>query len=296
MYDNSRNLLDSKDVTINITQRTTQPNTMKTVLFIGDSLTFYQRIPDEFVRILTSNDTQSVIHDTISIYNVVKLAGRGWGNIQLIGTQKANYMGWVAQQYHEGMSGWAWANFNGSASPFYFGGHLDFNQYLTTHGFPNPDIIFIGLGWNDQKYVTEVSPGVFDVSNPISSARTFLSALTAQLPNTKIRLWTENVPGIHGGIGNHPYGAVEWADEHKNKLIQFAIAEGYKQLIKEFQNVGLVWSTAQIDSENSLQETNAPFNGRINDTEIRGKDYVHPADAGFFQIVDSLIADFVSLI
>lgn len=51
-----------------------------------------------------------------------------------------------------------------------------------------------------------------------------------------------------------------------------------------------------IDSENSLQETTAGINTRINNTEVLGKDYVHPADAGFFQIADTLISDFVSLI
>lgn len=296
LYDNSRNLLDEKVVKFNVVQRTTQPTTMQTVLFIGDSLTFYNRITDEFYRVLTSNDARTTTPDTLSIYDVVKFAGRNWGNVQLIGTQKQDYLGWVGQTYNEGYSGWDWSNFLKSGSPFFIGGALNFNAYLTNNGFTTPNVIYIGLGWNDQKYVTETSPGVFDVSVVMGNARTFLTALTTQLPNTKVRLWTENVPGTRGGIGNHPYGAVEWADEQRAKLIQIAIAEGYKELIKDFPTVGIVWSTAMIDSENSLQETTAGINTRINNTEVLGKDYVHPADAGFFQIADTLISDFVSLI
>ena len=296
LYDNSRNLLDEKVVKFNVVQRTTQPTTMQTVLFIGDSLTFYNRITDEFYRVLTSNDARTTTPDTLSIYDVVKFAGRNWGNVQLIGTQKQNYLGWVGQTYNEGYSGWDWSNFLKSGSPFFIGGALNFNAYLTNNGFTTPNVIYIGLGWNDQKYVTETSPGVFDVSVVMGNARTFLTALTTQLPNTKVRLWTENVPGTRGGIGNHPYGAVEWADEQRAKLIQIAIAEGYRDLIKDFPTVGIVWSTAMIDSENSLQETTAGINTRINNTEVLGKDYVHPADAGFFQIADTLISDFVSLI
>lgn len=296
LYDNSRNLLDEKVVKFNVVQRTTQPTTMQTVLFIGDSLTFYNRITDEFYRVLTSNDARTTTPDTLSIYDVVKFAGRNWGNVQLIGTQKQDYLGWVGQTYNEGYSGWDWSNFLKSGSPFFIGGALNFNAYLTNNGFTTPNVIYIGLGWNDQKYVTETSPGVFDVSVVMGNARTFLTALTTQLPNTKVRLWTGNVPGTRGGIGNHPYGAVEWADEQRAKLIQIAIAEGYKELIKDFPTVGIVWSTAMIDSENSLQETNAGINTRINNIEVLGKDYVHPADAGFFQIADTIISDFVSLI
>lgn len=296
LYDNSRNLLDSKEVTINVVNKTTKPTTAKTVLFIGDSLTFYNRITDEFYRSLCSNEARVTVQDTLSIYEAIRYAGRGWDNITLIGTQKQNYRGWVGQTYNEGYSGWAWDNFNTVGSPFYINGALDFNAYLTNNGFATPDVIYIGLGWNDQKYVTENSDGTWNISAVMAQARIFLTALTTQLPTTKVRLWTENVPGVRGGIGNHPYGSVEWADEQRTKLIQLAIAEGYKELITEFPTVGLVWATAQIDSEYSLQEGRSNVNPRTNFQEVIGLDYVHPADTGFFQIADALISDFVSLV
>lgn len=295
LYDNSRKLLDEQVVEFVTYSRQSQPSTMKTILFIGDSLTFYNRLTDEFVRVLTSNDSRNVVKDTLSIYDVVKFGGRGWGNIQLIGTQKQNYKGWTGVTYHEGYSGWSWRNFTQIGSPFVYDGNININRYLSENGFATPDIVYIGLGWNDQKYISEVD-GTFGVSAIMADAEKFLDDLSAQLPSSKIRLWTENVPGIYGGIGNHPYGASEAADEQKMKLIQLTIADGYLELVKKYHNVEVVWATAFIDSENALQETTAAINTRINKTEVVGVDYVHPADSGFFQIADVIISDFVSLL
>lgn len=295
LYDNNQNLLDTKQVILE-TVASTIPSSMTTVLFIGDSLTYYNRITDEFYRIMTSSDSDSTVKDTISIYNVFKPAGRKSGNVQLIGTQKLNYKGWTGQTYHEGRSGWGWGNFIKSGSPFYINGALNFNTYLTNKGYNTPDVIYIGLGWNDTRNIPIDDTGTIDTSTAYTQAKTFLTALTTQLPNAKVRLWTQNVPGTRGGIGNHVYGATSWTDEHRTKLMQLAIAEMYKTLAAEFTNVEVVWSIAMIDSEYALQEGNSDINYRIVDDEVLGIDYVHPADSGFFQIADAIVSDFMHCI
>lgn len=293
LFDNNRVLLDTKTVLIVAVNRTTQPDSMKTVLFIGNSLTYYNRLSDEFYRVLTSSDVESTVADTISIYNTIKFAGRGWGNIQLIGTQKNNWLGWTGLTYHEGRSGWAWSNFIGASSPFYYSGALNFAHYLSANGFTQPDIVYVGLGWND---TTIIIGETYDVSTIIANARTFLTAMRAAWPTTKIRLWTENVPGVHGGIGAHVYGSTEWVDEQRLKKQMLILSEAYKVFETEITDCRIVQSTAQIDSEYALQELTVNVNSRIAFTETRGKDYVHPADAGFFQIADSIIADFCNSI
>lgn len=295
LYDTNHNLLDSKDVVVEIVAPTIPSNTT-TVLFIGDSLTYYNRITDEFYRIMTSSDSESTVKDTVSIYNLYKPAGRKSTNVKLIGTQKKNYKGWTGQTYHEGRSGWDWIDFITSGSPFYIGGSLNFTKYLSNNNYDTPNVIYIGLGWNDTRNIPITDDGVIDTSQVYNSAKTFLTALTSQLPNAKIRLWTQNVPGVKGGIGNHVYGATSWSDEHRLKLMQLSIAEMYKTLAKEFKNVDIVWSTAMIDSEYALQESNSDINYRIVDDEILGVDYVHPADAGFFQIADTIVSDFMHCI
>lgn len=298
LYDNAQNLLDTKTVELNIVSSTT-PTTNTTVLFIGDSLVYYNRIPDEFYRIMTSSDSATTIKDTISIYNVFKPAGRKSSNINLIGTQKIAYKGWTPTTYHEGRSGWQWKNFNSASSPFYNSStkSLDFKNYCSKNGFNIPDVIYIGLGWNDTKNIpiSDIDLTV-DVSIIENNARTFLTALSSQLPDCKIRIWTQNVPGTRGGIGNHVYGAVAWSDEHRLKIWMQSMAEMYVKLAKEFPNVEVVWSTCMIDSEYSLQESNTKINYRITDTEVLGIDYVHPADSGMFQIADAIVSDFMHCI
>ena len=291
LYDNNHNLLDTKTVTLKVVAPSL-PAEQTTVLFIGDSLTYYNRISDEFNRIMTSTNGATTQKDTISIYNCFMPAGRKSDKISIIGTQKITYKGWTPSTFHEGYSGWGWANFLKS-KPFYINGALDFNAYCTNNNFSIPDVVYIGLGWNDTKLVPD---DTYDTTTVYTNAKALLTAMTSQWPNTKIRLWTQNVPGTRGGIGNHPYGASVWADEHKQKIKQLEIASMYKQLAKEFSNVEVVWTVAMIDSERSLQEANAKINYRITETEILGTDYVHPADSGFFQIVDGIISDFMHCI
>lgn len=297
LYDAAHNLLDTKAVTLEIVA-SKLPTSTTTVLFIGDSLTYYNRITDEFSRIMTSSDAESSdIQDTISIYKLYKPAGRGSDKVSLIGTQLQNFKGWTGKQKHEGWSGKDWSWFCGTSSPFYVNStKLNFTGYLSKNGFTTPDVIYIGLGWNDTRQIAIREDGVIDTTSIYNSAKTFLTALTTQLPNAKIRLWTQNVPGTRGGIGNHPYGATLWSDEHRLKLMQFAIAEMYKTLAAEFSNVELVWATAMIDSEYALQESDTAINYRIKETEVTGVDYVHPADAGFFQITDAIVSDFMHCI
>lgn len=297
LYDNSQTLLETKNVTLKVVESKV-PSSMTTVLFIGDSLTYYNRIADEFHRIMTSSDAESSdVEDTISIYKLYKPAGRGSANVRLIGTQLQNYKGWTGKQKHEGWSGKDWEWFCGTSSPFYVNGtKLNFSGYLSKNGFSTPNVVYIGLGWNDTRTIAINDNGTIDTTSIYNSAKTFLTALTTQLPNVKVRLWTQNVPGTKGGIGNHPYGATKWSDEHRLKLMQVAIAEMYKKLVSEFTNVELVWATAMIDSEYSLQESHANINYRIVDDEVLGVDYVHPADAGFFQITDAIVSDFMHCI
>lgn len=291
LYDAAHNLIDTKNVSL-IVKNSTVPSTAMKVLFIGDSLVYYNRITDEFARVMTSSDSATTVKDTISIYDVFKPAGRKSSNVSLIGTQKLNYKGWTGQTKHEGRSGWGWNNFIGTSSPFYSGGKLNFSTYFSKNG--TPDVVYIGLGWNDTRNIPISDTDVkINVNTIKTQAKTFLDALTSQYPNLKIRLWTQNVPGVNGGIGNHVYGATQWSDEQRLKRMMFGICEMYEELAGLYANVEVVWTTCMIDSEYALQESESPINYRITSKEVLGVDYVHPADAGFFQIADGIISDFM---
>ena len=90
-----RNILqDSKNLKINVANKPTNPTEMKTVLFIGDSLTQGGNYPEEFLRRLTATDGDPV--------------GNGLTNVQLCGTVVKS--GNPAVKY-EGYGGWHYKNY-----------------------------------------------------------------------------------------------------------------------------------------------------------------------------------------
>lgn len=90
-----------------------------------------------------------------------------------IGTQK------IDPYKNEGRSGWTTTQFVNVGSPFWIGGKLDFQAYLTNNSFVTPDIIKISLGLND----------CFSLGNTntmIANLQTLVNAIRADAPNAKI--------------------------------------------------------------------------------------------------------------
>lgn len=292
-YDNNRTLISTKDVQINVANAPTSPVSNFNVMFVGDSLTYYNRIPDEFIRVLTSTNAQTTTADNTSTNTVVKLAGKNLTNITAVGTQRINHLGWTGVQYHEGYSGREWSGFISSVSPFWFSGAINFSTYLSTHSISGIDIMFIGMGWND---IVKTQTDWQDNTVIIENAKTFLRSVKAQLPSTKVYLWSENMPGTIGGEGKHPYGSDPVIDVQDLKLKMGNLIKAYQTLANdvEFSSfVSLIGSHARFDSENMMQQALSPLNSRVTNTEMRGTDDVHPSDGGFFQITDAIIADFI---
>jgi hypothetical protein len=292
-YDNNRILLDSQVVKIKVAAHAGSPASNKNVIFVGDSLTFYNRIPDEFARVLKSTDVQTTLTDALNGNTIIKSPGKGKTNITLVGTQKNNWLGWVGTELHEGYSGWTWNDFITTGSPFYIGGALNFTQYKTNAAIPSIDIMYLGLGWNDiiKSMATDT-----DTASVISAAKTFLRAVKAQMPATLVYLWTENFPSLMGGEGNHPYGSDVRVDIQTWKSRLTNVYAAYKVIVEdpEFSTfVKLIGANCMFDSENMLQFGLANKNNRLANTEIRGTDDVHPSNGGFFQHADSLIRSFI---
>ena len=295
LYDNEGNFIDVKQSVLKIKNNNTQPSSNINVLMVGDSLTFYNRIPDEFKRVLTSNDAFSNnYNDLLNGNTVIKPAGKNYSNITLVGTQLINYIGWTGQEKHEGYSGRTWDYFvNNNGSPFTNNGSLDFANYLTTNSISSIDVMYIGLAWND---IVKTMTSNSDVASLTPDILTFLRAVHTQLPNCKIYLWSENFPSMLGGVGNHPYGSDSRTNEHNWKIRLQNIYEEYDRIanLTEFSSyVKFISSHLMYDAENMNQWGTAIKNNRITNTEVRGTDDVHPSDGGFFQIADALIRSFI---
>lgn len=284
LYNNYGDVVESKTVTIRSKAKPASL-TLKNAIFIGDSLTYYGRIPDEFYRLITTNVANITQADTLSPQTVNRSRGVGLTGLTLKGTQKQDFKGWPSQQFNEGWSGLTALDLMSSGSPFYIGGTYNFSQYLSNNSIGAVDSIFLGLGWNDI------------VKSPESTWKTNLKALIngmkSALPSVKVFLWSENMPSTLGGIGEHPYGSdsrvnlAKWREDmSKFKAILLEIS-------KELNNVIYVDASAQFDSETGMQYQMSPRNKKVTQTVIQGVDDVHPNDSGFFQIADSLAQSFI---
>lgn len=109
-------LYDEASTIINVLEK--ESGSTYTLLSIGNSLTA-GGFSYQFDKI--SNDTEINLHTIGTRGDLIK---------------------------HEGHGGWEFITFLDTKSPFYFDG-FDIAQYISTNGFPVPDIIRISLGIND---------------------------------------------------------------------------------------------------------------------------------------------------
>ena len=66
---------------------------------------------------------------------------------------------------HEGHGGWLFKTFLSPDSPFYFNG-ISVRQYLSTNGFPDPDVVRISLGINDC-FLSESMSNIFQQADEL---------------------------------------------------------------------------------------------------------------------------------
>lgn len=81
----------------------------------------------------------------------------------------------------EGIDGWSYLLFSGATSPFYQGGKIDFQAYLTANSLATPDVIRFSSGVNEMFGVTSVATTIEKLTLLVDSALN-------QLPNVKITI------------------------------------------------------------------------------------------------------------
>lgn len=285
LYDENHNIIDDREITIRA-KAVPGSITQDKVLFIGDSLTYYNRIPDEFKRFVTTNTASTTQADTTAAQTVVRTQGLGLSSLTLYGTQKINHLGWTGAEFHEGRSGFSALDLISSGSPFYISGAYNFNQYLVNNSFTDTKAVFIGLGWND----------IFEYST-IESFHTHLNALItgirSALPTAKIYLWSENMPSLLGGIGNHPYGSNAKINMVVWRYGMMRCREIMFQLATSLTNVIYIDSSIWVDDRTGAQFSAQQVNYRTDEDINLGNDDVHPSDSGFFQLTDAIVQAFI---
>ena len=175
-----------------LTDNTTPANV--NVLIIGDSLTYQGEWAGEGLRRVYGSDL-SVSPVPLGPSNTCTSYG----------TKSHVINGF--RVYHEGYSGWSWARFLQSSSPFYNATSktIDFKNHAARHNNQGADLIAILMSWNGSGVTAD-----FDFSEAINrnlnDAATIIRQAHSDFPNAKIICLGLQISCLNGGTGMW-YGA-----------------------------------------------------------------------------------------
>jgi uncharacterized protein (TIGR02145 family) len=260
-----------------LTDSTTPANV--NVLIIGDSLTYQGEWAGEGLRRVYGSDL-SVSPVPLGLSNTCTSYG----------TKSHVINGF--RVYHEGYSGWSWARFLQSSSPFYNATSktIDFKNHAARYNNPGADLIAILMSWNGSGVTAD-----FDFSEAINrnlnDAATIIRQAHSDFPNAKIICLGLQISCLNGGTGMW-YGATGGlSDMYGTAFYAFDYSKALEEMVtnEEFGEYCFYIDTkGQFDTEYNTHKTEVSVNDRNNtDKEVIGTNGVHPTTAGYYQIGDA---------
>ena len=260
-----------------LTDSTTPANV--NVLIIGDSLTYQGEWAGEGLRRVYGSDL-SVSPVPLGLSNTCTSYG----------TKSHVINGF--RVYHEGYSGWSWARFLQSSSPFYNATSktIDFKNHAARYNNQGADLIAILMSWNGSGVTAD-----FDFSEAINrnlnDAATIIRQAHSDFPNAKIICLGLQISCLNGGTGMW-YGATGGlSDMYGTAFYAFDYSKALEEMVtnEEFGEYCFYIDTkGQFDTEYNTHKTEVSVNDRNNtDKEVIGTNGVHPTTAGYYQIGDA---------
>lgn len=171
---------------------------------------------------------------------------------------------------------------------------MSFVPYVTEYGNGNMDVAYVLLTWNSQYAWKKYT---LNDTTLFNSVKTFARTFHTEYPNAKLKIMGIQMPSLNGGLGAN-YGA---DGQYSDCFGLCSCAFSYNKTLQDFCNetefapyCEYVDIAAQFDSENNMPYSTRPVNVRNSNTEIRGTNGVHPADAGYYQIADAVYRNFVA--
>jgi len=187
---------------------------------------------------------------------------------------------------NEGRSGYSFSNFeNQVGSPFVNDGDVDIENYLSTNGFNDPNLITIMLGTNDIYGSTELVIDA-DVAEAFSYADSIIAGLHSACPNAQIGIAYLLPPAY-----SYDAGPTRWAVKrgfHRwNEMLKAKWGVGGTD---EETYITLIPINLGYDTEHNVQTDTPVYNSRNSDTYTRtysaGNALIHPGTSGYLQVAD----------
>lgn len=189
---------------------------------------------------------------------------------------------------HEGTSGWAYANFVGTSSPFYIGGQLDFAAYLTAGGWTmnTDDLITVHLGINDVFNNGTES----NMTTIMGRIETLIGVFRAAVPNIRICLLATIPPSISQDAFGTSYQngrtLKEYLQNYRNYMRR--LLADFDTPARRTDRIFVAQMNCNIDRTYNFPKTMIPANSRTSEEVVRWTNGVHPANSGYQQMGDSL--------
>jgi len=211
-------------------------------------------------------------------------AGLGLTNFKFIGAKGTPPIN------HEGTGGKSWLTMTDSSSPFWnsANGRLDFANYISVNGLPDPDYVQLLMTWNR---IEPNKPNASDWVADVGYIKSFIDQLNLDFPSCKVVLGSVPFPSINGGLG------FSYGDANSNYVPYEGLIRSQNGLFLAYQDIAndpIYYSYVQVlqnsilmDNENNMPESLTPVNLRSTKTEFRGTNGVHPATDGYLQIADA---------
>ena len=172
---------------------------------------------------------------------------------------------------------------------------MSFIPYVQNCGATTIDAVYVLLTWNGIASWADFS--VNDITGHIADAKTFARTLHTEYPSAKLFIMGIQMPSITGGLGKN-YGA---SGDHIDTFGQKQAALNYNKALQDLCNLAefspyceFVAIAPQFDSLYNMPYTMEKVNTRNSQTEMLGRNGLHPADPGYYQIADAVYRSIVA--
>jgi lysophospholipase L1-like esterase len=192
---------------------------------------------------------------------------------------------------YEAAAGWSLADYCGASSPFWFGGALNFAQYLTANLLSTPNWVGIVLGTNDMLAPTTDAAALAAASSAFNGLDALIASIKAAGAGIKVALAPIAMPSSdQDGFGDN-YGTAmpRWRFKRNAIIWNRLLLSRYSS--QEASRVYIMPATMGMDNNNNaLFAASAPANIRSAISLTRHNNGVHPASGGYQQIGDGIFA------
>ena len=194
--------------------------------------------------------------------------------------------------YSEGRGGWtstqyvSVASAGGVSNPFYNPNTqtFDFSYYMTNQGYSNIDFVFIALGTNDARGVSNFTDYQNASLVPVKNLKTMIDSIIAYDPSITIGLC---LPAI-GAKMQYPF-AINNSTYQPESLFKAVIQlqnANIESVFTNYGNVFIVPMGLSIDNEYGYPTSSVAVSDRITSTITVQSDPYHPTSEGYGQFAD----------